>query len=250
MEQIRPLARKWLISIILGMLLTACATQPPPPANYSSQPPLSLHAGSLLAIVGIKPEERNNAAPYQISRSPQVGFGLNNLLAEALFDTGKFRLIEEKDLQKREFLEDLIRTYWLMPGPQYTEEELRRAATKIGAEILAYGRISHTQTVGQRVALGPFSVNTQKLVIRTNVCLYEASSRVILCHEGQGEAEQEGKGVGYEFRFDNLVDLTDNRLDFEKSGAGRAIKQAITLAVQHLMTNIQFLPSSASVTQP
>jgi hypothetical protein len=111
---------------------------------------------------------------------------------------------------------------------------LQRIALQLGVELLAYGRVSHTQLSKRSVSLGPLSHHEQKLQARVNVCLYVAPTGVIFCREGQGEARQEGAGIGYEFR--------DDRLDFEKNAASRATKQAVTLAIRELVTHIQFLP--------
>jgi hypothetical protein len=207
---------------------TATRGSPPPPA-----PALSLSTGGRLAVIGVKQGEgRVNDANGGGAQSRRIGFGLNSLMAESLFDSGKFQLVEEKDVRKRELIEDLVYTYWVERRDHYAEEELHRVAIDLGVELLAYGTISYTGSTGQKIMIGPFGSYQQELRVGVSVCLYEASTRAIRCREGQGKAHQEGVGVIYEFRQD--------RLDLEKSAAGRATKQAVTSAVQALVASIHF----------
>ena len=72
----------------------------------------------------------------------------------------------------------------------------------------------------------------QRLRVSVEACLYEVSTHKALCRAAEGTAQQEGVGVVYEFRND--------RLEFEKSAAGRATKQAVTSAVQAIMASLRF----------
>lgn len=196
-------------------------------------PALSLQSGERLAVIGVaRGKTKLRRTDRKSLQNRRIGFGLTNLLAETLFETGEFRLLEEKDIRKREILEDLVYTYWIEPGAAYSEQVLRNVATQLGVKLLAYGSVSHTRSVKKGFRVGPLSRHTQKLLMRVNVCLYEVSTGTTLCHEGQGEAQQEGTGVIYEFRGDQL--------DFEKNATGRASKQAVTLAVRKLIARIRF----------
>lgn len=221
--------------IVLCIALIACSDA----AKLDRVPPadtrLSLRTGVRLAVIGVSQgKSRLRRADKKRLQNRRIGFGLNNLLAEALFDTGNFRLLEGKDIRQRELLEDLVNTYWIERGATYSAQELRRVATQLGVKLLAYGSVSHARSSSGRFSLGPLSRHTQKLRVRVNVCLYDASTGTILCQEGQGEARQEGTGVIYEFHGD--------RLDFENNAAGRATKQAVTLAVREIVASIRFVP--------
>jgi len=82
--------------------------------------------------------------------------------------------------------------------------------------------------------IGPFGRYQQKLRVRVEVCLFDISTRQTLCQSGEGSGQQEGVGFIYEFRND--------RLEFEKTAAGRATKQAVSAAVQALIASVRFLP--------
>lgn len=197
---------------------------------------LSLQTGETLAVIGIAQGKNSLRRRYRKRlQNQRIGFGLNQMLAEVLFDTGKFRLLEEKEVRKQALIDKMVYTYWIEPGAVYSQSVLQSLAMQLGVTLLAYGNVSHAAVSGQRFHLGPWSRNVQKLRVKVEVCLYDASTRKQLCREGKGEAEQKGTGVVYEFQ--------GNRLDFEINAMGRASKQAVTRAAQALVTAIRFEPS-------
>jgi hypothetical protein len=194
-----------------------------------------MRSGESLAVIGVQrgdtPSQSDTSAQLQDQR---VGFGLNCLLSESLFDTGKFRLVEEKEVRQRDLLADLVKTYWIEARAPYTEEQLQRVAQELGVALLAYGKVAYSGLSGQRLMVGPLSRAAQTLRLQVTACLYGASTRATLCRQGQGEAHQEGVGVIYEFSGDCL--------DFAQNAVGRATKQAVEQAVRALVASLTFLP--------
>jgi hypothetical protein len=230
--RLRPMVFCLGMVVGLGVMPSGCASTARP-QGASSELPLSLTPGQRLAVIGIRPNEaQGTAAADQTLKNARVGFGLTSLLAESLFDSGKFRLVEEKDLQQRDLLADMVQTYWLRRRPPYTLPELRRVAHDLDTELLAYGSILYTRQTGQRLAVGPISHRTDTLHLAVDVCLYAAATRRRLCRDGTGQAQQQGTGVVYEFHGD--------RLDFVNNATGRATRQAITRAVHDLVASIRF----------
>jgi hypothetical protein len=197
--------------------------------------PLALHNGALVAVIGVTQEENQlRGTEKKKLADRRIGFGLTQMLAELLFDTGKFRLLEEKDLRQREMLDNLVTTYWGETGAQYSVPLLRGVATQLGVALLAYAGISHRRSSGTSMQVGPFSRHTHTLQVRVHVCLFVAASEAVLCQEGEGQAQQEAAGVFYEYRGE--------RLEVENNAAGRATKHAITQAVHALVRHIRFSP--------
>src|SRR5262245_37602690 len=90
----------WTILLaLLAMVLGACAGSGAQGGVPSPAAGLTVQSGESLAVIGVQrdgtPSRNGETKSLQDQR---VGFGLNSLLAESLFDTGKFRLIEEKDV--------------------------------------------------------------------------------------------------------------------------------------------------------
>ena len=226
---------KWIALLaLLGMVLGACAGPQTQSGVRSPAAGLTIRSGELLAVIGVqRGDTPSRSGEADSVKDRRVGFGLNSLLAESLFDTGRFRLVEEKDVHQRELLADLVKTYWIEARAPYTEQELQRAAQQLGVALLAYSHVAYSGFSGQRWMVGPLSRAEQKLRLQVTACLYDASTRATLCRQGQGEARQEGVGVVYEFSGD--------RLDFEQNAVGRATKQAVALAVGELVASLTFL---------
>jgi hypothetical protein len=223
---------RWALLIgLLGVAGAAC-TSPGTSGTVPSAPDLALRAGATLAVIGVKGERQPGSGDSPGVQDRRVGFGLTSLLAESLFDTGKFRLVEEKEVRKRELIEELVATYWIGQRGPYTAHELGGLAQHLGVDLLAYGSVAYAGASGQRLALGPLSRAEHTLRVQVHACVYEASTRATLCRAGQGEARQEGTGLVYAFRHD--------RLDFEKNAVGRATKEAVVQAVHHLLTSLRF----------
>jgi hypothetical protein len=181
----------------------------------------------------MRPDERNDSSREDSAwRERRVAFGLNNLLAEAFYDTGKFRLVEEKNLRQRQVIEELVELFWSGSRPKLSQADLEGIATQLEANLLTTGTISYSRSSGRRIQVGPVGSYQQRLRVSVEVCLYQVSTHTTLCRTAEGTAQQEGVGVIYEFRND--------RLEFENSAAGRATKQAVTSAVQAIMASLRF----------
>jgi len=228
-----------LISMLLAStlypLLVACggpSVRGDPPPGI---PALSLSAGKVLAAIGVKPPGKNGSgADDAVWQDRRVAMGLTNLLAESLYETGAFRLVEEKDMRQRQVIKELVDLFWSASHPESSQPELAGIGRRLEADLLAYGRIGYSRSSGQQIQVGPVGRYQQRLRINIEVCLYEMSTQQTLCRLGEGLAQQKGVGMIYAFRND--------RPDFEKTAAGLATKQAVTSAVQALMASIRFSP--------
>jgi hypothetical protein len=217
------------------LLLGGCSGPSGRAASSTPAQALSLRQGKILAAIGVKPESQQlSGDDHAALQDRRVAFGVNHLLAESFYETGKFRLVEEKDLRQRQLIAELVDLFWSESRPQPTAPEMLDIASRLEADLLAYGRVGYTRASAQRFQVGPMGNFRQRLRVNIEVCLYEVSSQKVVCREGEGTAQQEGLGVFYEFRND--------RPDFEQSAGGRATKQAVASAVQALVASIRFSP--------
>jgi hypothetical protein len=222
-----------LLSGILCPLLVACGGPSVRGEPRSAMPALSLSTGKVLATIGVKsPGENGSGADDAVWQDRRVAFGLTHLLAESFYETGEFRLVEEKDMRQRQVIEELIDLFWSASHLDSSQPELAGIGRRLEADLLAYGKVDYPKISGQRIQVGPVGRYQQTLRINIEVCLYEISTQQTLCRPGEGMAQQDGVGVIYAFRND--------RPDFEKTAAGLATKQAVTAAVQGLMKSIRF----------
>jgi hypothetical protein len=224
-----------LFVCVVSSLLGACSSPSVRDGSSSSAPALSLAVGKTLAAIGVKPPGKNGSgADGAVWQDRRLAFGLTSLLADSFYDSGKFRLVEEKDLHRHQMIEEMVDLFWSTSDPAVLQPELAGVGRRLEADLLAYGRLGYSRSSGQRIQVGPVGRYQQRLRINLEVCLYEVSTQQTLCRQGEGMAQQEGVGVVYEFR--------NNRPDFEKTAAGLATKQAVTAAVQALMARIRFSP--------
>src|SRR5688500_158874 len=110
----------WIQNIVIGLLYIVLACTPGPllaacggpswrGAPPAGTPALSLSAGKVLAANGIQPQAANGTGAEDATlRDRRLAFGLTNLLAESFYDTGKFRLAEEKDSRQRQLIGELV----------------------------------------------------------------------------------------------------------------------------------------------
>ena len=126
---------------------------------------LSVPVDATLAVVGVQRDQQSASGPAQV-QDRRVGFGLNNLLAEALFSSGKFRLVEEKEVRQRDLLAELVLTYWVTPRGAYSEPELARVAQQLGVASLAYGRVAWRASREAQAAASGLTISISHAVIR------------------------------------------------------------------------------------
>jgi len=224
-----------MLASTLCPMLAACGGPSLRGAPPAGTPALSLSTGKVLAAIGMKPYGRNGSGPEDGAlQDRRLAFGLTNLLADSFYDTGKFRLVEEKDSRQRQLIAELVDLFASTSRRSPSDPELAGIGAGLEADLLTYGKVRYTKSSGQRIQVGPVGRYQQELRINIEVCLFDVSSQNTLCREGEGGARQEGVGAVYEFRND--------RPEFEKNAAGRATKQAVTSAVQALMASIRFSP--------
>ena len=206
-------------------------------------PALTLQTGAFVSVVGVvQGKQKLRKSTRKHLQDHRIGFGLSTLLAEVLFDTGRFRLVEAKAIEERQLLEELVSTYWIKPpAAQYAERDLQRVATQLDVKLLAHGRVAHRRVSQRRVSFGPLSRHQQKLRIQVRVCLYDATTRANLCRAGEGEAQQLAQGVIYDFHGD--------RVAFTQNATGQATKQAMVAAVEKLVADIHFVPAKRRAEQ-
>lgn len=228
-----------LLYRLLGLTLILClpigaGARPAIAATHPSY--LSLRAHPRLAVIGVGlGNVKLSRRDKKLIRDSRVGFGMNQLLADVLYQTNKFQLIEEKNIQKRELLDDLVKTYWLQGGSPYPEPALQHIAAQLNTSVLAYGQVDKMRFSRSNLSLGLLSRHTQTLRVTIDICLYDVTSRQHLCRKGKGKADQKGKGIIFTFR-------DDNRFEFTQNAAGIATKQAVDQAVTNLLEQIHFAP--------
>ncbi len=222
--QTRPLSLLATLCALATGIACAAANGP----DVSAPPPASLQTGQSVAVIGV----RTSGDAGGDLGDAKVGFGLNQLLAEELYDSGHFRLLEGKAAGKTEVVKDLVESYWVGAREDYTMDDLDRVLTELDVGLLSYAVLSYSRVSRQSMNIGVFNKVQQTLKIDVTACLYGAEIRIPFCRAGRGEAEAGGQGAIYEF--------AGTLVDFQTNAAGQATKKALSRAVTELVGELTF----------
>jgi len=213
----RTRARKALLNAFAMFFLACSACSQSTGRVVSTYTPTT---SARLAVVGV-----SNSLEDDDWRDLRVGFGLQGMLTEALYETGFFQLIEEKQ-EIRARLGVTVEDFWSR-ARDLSSEELGRIADMLDADVLAYGTVVEYATPESGLRLAVFSRQTNAVRIKVKVCLYEKASRELRCANGEGNAEFVGESVLFEFRDDGRLST--------KSLIGEASKKGIDDALAKLL---------------
>lgn len=154
----------------------------------------------------------------------RVGFGIASLIAESFFDSGQFRLIEEKE-EIRDQLRNVREKLWMLSEEAAPLQEAAAVASQAGAEFMAYGRVVSFKTPTQRVSAGPFQRREKITEIKAEIILRDLITGKTITTDGKGKAKTTSTSVFFVYREDR------DEVNFDKSTVGEATKEAVAEAV-------------------
>ena len=149
--------KKHVFSLILisALGLMACATTSVPPSettvemNTQEVKELPEYTGEKL-IVAVLPlglsERAAKRYPKLLDKS--VGLGIHNMVTEALFETNRFRYVEEKP----DITEDILDRQWLSSSGFFSNSQAVSYGEMLGAEKVIYGEIYDYAEGGEKVS--------------------------------------------------------------------------------------------------
>ena len=150
-----------------------------------------------------------------------VGLGVHNMLVDRLYDTGRFRFVEEKP----EVMEDLLDRQWMSSTGAVSAETAVHHARLTGARYVLYGEI---YDFGLR-RLGGSAAETR---ISVQVRLVDVETSEYVPASGTAELRREGEVIGVE-----------SEIAFARSTVGLATGEALTDAVKTLMNRFELARS-------
>lgn len=176
------------------------------PARPADGPPIPI------AVLPLGLTEATSARYPQLAER-SVGLGVHNLLVDHLFDTGRFRFVEEKP----EVVADLIDRQWVSSTGAVSAESAVRHGRLLGARYVLYGEVYDFGL--QR--LGTAAAETR---ISIQIRLVDVETSEYLPASGTGEVRREGDVLG-----------TESEVAFARSTVGLATDAALAAAVETLM---------------
>jgi hypothetical protein len=173
-----------------------------------------------LAVLGVACDTKSDEW-----RTGLVGFGIENWVAQSFYDTGHYRMFEE-----RQDVLDQLRTKtdeaYDQAGHDKTED-LSSVAKQLSVDIVAVGKVSTEYSLGQQISIGPFHSLNRDTIVKVDICLYDARTGKITHVAGSGKVGRKGHAFGADFR--------GGKLPFDASTVAPATEQAVESAVTRIV---------------
>lgn len=155
-----------------------------------------------------------------------VGFGIHNMLVNHLYDTGRFRFVEDKP----EVVEDLLERQWTASTGAVSAESAVRYGRLLGARHVLYGEVYDFSTR----RLGRKRAETR---IALQIRLVDVETSEYVPASGTATVTREGKKAAAETYPRGADDLA-----FARSTVGEATGEAVAAAVEQLMARLPATP--------
>ncbi len=203
-----------------------------------------LAAGCLLSASGAQAAPKKTIAVSEFdnksgwSGSWKIGWGMQEMMATALVDTGKFTVLERQDL-------DAIMAEQDLGASGRTGEGSAAAIGKLGkAQILISGAVTEFEEKkggeGAGIGFKGFRIggSHEQAHVAINVRIYDTSSGEVLDSiRVEGAADAGGLKLGY-----SNADFGGDLGGFRKTPLGEATQQAIDEAVQKIASRLKSVP--------
>ncbi len=143
-----------ILALLISLAISACASTSvsettsavPPPTHHMDELPQYEGVKTIVAILPLGLSERA-AKRYPKLLEKSVGLGIHNLVLEALFETNRFRFVEEKP----EITKDIMDRQWLSASGFFSNSEAVSYGKMLGAEQVVYGEIYDYAEGGEKV---------------------------------------------------------------------------------------------------
>lgn len=178
----------------------------------------------LLMVVGFSSDVKLEA--WQDAR---LGFGLTAALADTLYASGMFRMVEEK-AEVRQRMRDMGAELWSDPGRQ---DDVRADAIEYLATVesrpewIASGRVVRFGTSTRRASLGPLQQARRGFTVHIEVVLEQLDTGRTIRATAEGDAARTATSAFFSVR--------DDRVLFDATGVGNATMDALHQAVADVL---------------
>lgn len=156
----------------------------------------------------------------------RVGMGVRSMLAQSLFETGLFSLLEEKpDIKAK--IEEAAKAVWLdKTGSSTALDGAAAFGKQAGAKFIASGKVFHFGKPRTRASVGPAHFESDEVEIKIEVTLTNTADNKAITAIGSGKAKTTATSGLFTFHGENL--------DADASMVGTATRKAIEAAVAEI----------------
>ncbi|MCK5728065.1 MAG: hypothetical protein KAH08_02475 [Methylococcales bacterium] len=155
-----------------------------------------------------------------IWQQKQLGFGVKNILQQALMDKTALSFIDEKVVLgfNNKNLDHELQQHWMLQEHQLSPDSLQNLATKHQLTYIFWIKIIDFKTEVSKISIAFFSSSKHEDSLELEVCRYTLASNSIECHAGEGTQSRNLNSILYK-PMDNV--------NFNTSGAGQLSQEAI-----------------------
>ena len=144
-----------LVCTLVGLVLAGCAStqvvEKPQEKPKAELAPLPKYTGpKIVAAVLPLGLSAKAAAAYPHLLTKDVGLGIHNRVVEALFDTNRFRFVEEKP----EIVKDVLDRQWLSSSGMVDQATAVKMGKMLGASKVIYGEVYDFAQGGEMIGVG------------------------------------------------------------------------------------------------
>ncbi len=154
------------------------------------------------------------AQRYPELTTAQVGLGISNRIAEALYDSGRFIFVEEK-AEMAQRISELIRGAAAAPDPPAGPMEVR---------WLLYGEVAELRVARHESVAGVRAKAEVEIRVTIQIRLLDRASRRYFPATATGSS---------------VARLRDRDADYDEVAVGVATEQAVRLAAEQLLANLE-----------
>lgn len=168
------------------------------------------------------------ATNNELWQQKQIGFGVKNLLQQAILDNTDFSLLDEKVILgiSNEAIDAQLQAHWMLNENQTTNNNLKDIAKKHNVNHIFWVKVTDFVSRTTNFSLAFFNSSGYKDTLTLEVCHYSVTTNTTECQEGEASQSRTLTGVLYK--------PTEN-VNFIESGAGRLSQEAINQSLAKLL---------------
>jgi len=155
----------------------------------------------------------------------RIGFGLQQILSELMYDSGEFEL-KESSQELVDQRKAVVSALWSSDESRNdTEDSI--LTTESNVEYVLYGKVVYFGAPKSSFSFGP---------VKSNKKTYKIKVELVLKHQTTGEElVAEGEGSSTTTISSALFQFYENKLEWDKTNIGNATKDALAQAVSTLL---------------
>lgn len=202
-----------LVTLFAFLWATAPVLQPAL-AETPSGAPLTL------TVIGVKNGIKDPRWDNQL-----IGTGISMLVLQALYETGRFRPVEDRPEVLSE-VDRLVKLQWAGENPPYQEADAEKLAGELATDAVAWARTIKFSTKRRRGGIGGL-LGSAKTTVTVEVEVFvKEKGKPAVSAKGSGEACTDSLGVFFQIRKDQVY--------FDQTTVGKATQQAVYEAVKEM----------------